>query len=91
MELTGLEFELNVQTIFYSHFHANRWIQLRLLLKILHDEFLFFGDLGVVAIDDHVHIVAHTYHYTIIALELLLAPVELERVACVVRQGTWWL
>ena len=78
MELGMVEFEFNVQALFYSNLHLYGSVGVRFLAEVGHNELFFLRYSIVGSVDHHVDVVAQVYHNTVVALKLLLYAVELE-------------
>lgn len=78
MELAEVEFEFNVQTLLYAHFHLDRSIGIRLCANVCYDELLLLRYSIVIPVDDHVDVIAESNDNPVIALKLFLNSVELE-------------
>ena len=84
MEFTLIEFEFDMQALFYSYFHLDRPISIWLNPNIWHDKFLFFRYAIVISVYHYVYEVAQPNDNTIVSLELFFDPVELEIVRNIV-------
>ena len=88
MEFTEIKLKFNVQALFDAHFHFNWSVCIWLSADICNDKFFLFRYPIIVSVDDHVDVVPQSYHYSIIAFELLFHSIELKVVLHIVSEGT---
>ena len=91
MEFTTIEFELNMQTLFYTHFHLYWSITVRLSTDIRNDEFLFLRYSVVITIYNHVNVVTKTDNNSIVRFKLFFHTIKLEIIGHIICQSTWGL
>ena len=91
VELGAVELELDVEALFYSDLHLDRFVFGRFGSRVGDNELLLLGDPVIIAVDHHVDVVPQPDYDSIVAFELFLDPVELEIVLNIVCKLPGWL
>ena len=90
MEITLIEFELDMQTFFNTYFHLDWSISIWFCADVSHNELFFFGYLIILSIYNDIDVVSQANHYAIVCFKLFFNSIKLEVIWYIVRQSSGW-